>query len=166
MSHDNEWYNKFHGKQSYLLIYEFFITYNKHNTCINNIISNDFINLLDDQRKFLSKKIKSFKKKYEIENIGEKIRNNIAAHINPDFDLYNKALNYVDRNEIIAMLSDFLEIIKEMQTFFFKLFDLYSKNLDNKRTNLRNNIIACKENFKNVITIEENSKLDSMVEQL
>lgn len=166
LSHDNEWYNKFHGKQSYLLIYEFFITYNKHNTCINNIISNDFINLLDDQRKFLSKKIKSFKKKYEIENIGEKIRNNIAAHINPDFDLYNKALNYVDRNEIIAMLSDFLEIIKEMQTFFFKLFDLYSKNLDNKRTNLRNNIIACKENFKDVITIEENSKLDSMVEQL
>ena len=112
----------------------------------------------------MSKKIKSFKKKYEIENIGEKIRNNIAAHINPDFDLYNKALNYVDRNEIIAMLSDFLEIIKEMQTFFFKLFDLYSKNLDNKRTNLRNNIIACKENFKDVITIEENSKLDSMVE--
>lgn len=166
LSHDNEWYNKFHGKQSYLLIYEFFITYNKHNTCINNIISNDFINLLDDQRKFLSKKIKSFKKKYEIENIGEKIRNNIAAHINPDFDLYNKALNYVDRNEIIAMLSDFLEIIKEMQTFFFKLFDLYSKNLDNKRTNLRNNIIACKENFKDVITIEENSKLDSMVEQM
>ena len=83
LSHDNEWYNKFHGKQSYLLIYEFFITYNKHNTCINNIISNDFINLLDDQRKFLSKKIKSFKKKYKIENIGEKIRNNTAAHINP-----------------------------------------------------------------------------------
>ena len=69
----------------------------------------------------MSKKIKSFKKKYKIENIGEKIRNNTAAHINPDFDLYNKVLNYVDRNEIIAMLSDFLEIIQEMQTFFFKL---------------------------------------------
>lgn len=166
LSHDNEWYNKFHEKQSYLLIYEFFITYNKHNTCINNIISNDFINLLDDQRQSLSEKIRLFKKKHKIENIGKKIRNDIAAHINPDFDVYNKTLNYLDRNEVIAMLSDFLKIIQEMQDFFFKLLDLYSKNIDNKRANLRNNIANCKEKYKKVITQEQNSILDSMAKQL
>lgn len=166
LSNDNEWYNKFHGKQSYLLIYEFFITYNKHNTCINNIISNDFINLLDDQRQSLYNKIRLFKKKHKIENIGKKIRNDIAAHFNPDFNSYNKTLNYLDRDEIIAMLSDFLEIIQEMQAFFFKLLDLYSKNLDNKISNLKNNITTFKENYKDVITLEKNLILDSMIKQL
>ena len=102
------------------------------------------MNLLDDERQSLSEKIRLFKKKHKIENIGKKIRNDIAAHFNPDFNSYNKTLNYLDRDEIIEMLSDFLEIIQEMQTFFFKLLDLYSKNLDNKRTNLRNNITTFK----------------------
>lgn len=72
----------------------------------------------------------------------------------------------MDRNEVIAMLSDFLKIIQEMQDFFFKLLDLYSKNIDNKRANLRNNIAYCKEKYKKVITQEQNSILDSMAKQL
>ncbi len=53
-----------------------------------------------------------------------------------------------------------------MQDFFFKLLDLYSKNIDNKRANLRNNIANCKEKYKKVITQEQNSILDSMAKQL
>jgi hypothetical protein len=64
------------------------------------------------------------------------------------------------------MLSDFLEIIQEMQAFFFKLLDLYSKNLDNKISNLKNNITTFKENYKEVITLEKNLILDSMIKQL
>lgn len=166
LSQDNEWYNKYHGKQSYLLIYEFFETYKKHNIGINNLISSDFVNLIDDQWKPLSDKIRLFKKEYKIEKIGKKIRNDIAAHLNPDFDSYNNTLNYLDRDEIIAMLSDFLELIRKMQTFFFILIDLYSENLDSKRLNLRNNIVICKEKYRDVITQEHNSILESMIKQL
>ena len=166
LSQDNEWYNKYHGKQSYLLIYEFFETYKKHNIGINNLISSDFVNLIDDQWKPLSDKIRLFKKEYKIEKIGKKIRNDIAAHLTPDFDSYNNTLNYLDRDEIIAMLSDFLELIRKMQTFFFILIDLYSENLDSKRLNLRNNIVICKEKYRDVITQEHNSILESMIKQL
>ena len=119
LSHDNEWYNKFHGKQSYLLIYEFFNTYHNHNNRINYIINDD--STLLNQRKSLSSKIKIFKDKHKIEKKGKEVRNKIAAHLNPDFNSYNEVLNYLDRNEIIAMLSDFLELIRDIQSFFFEI---------------------------------------------
>lgn len=53
-----------------------------------------------------------------------------------------------------------------MQTFFFSLIDLYSEKLDSKRLNLRNNIVICKEKYRDVITQEHNSILESMIKQL
>ena len=47
-----------------------------------------------------------------------------------------------------------------------KFKSLHSKNIDNKRANLRNNIANCKEKYKKVITQEQNSILDSMAKQL
>ena len=46
LSHDNEWYNKFHEKQSYLLIYEFFITYNTSNPQLSSSASFLRLNVL------------------------------------------------------------------------------------------------------------------------
>jgi hypothetical protein len=165
LSNENEWDCKFYCKQSYLLIYEFFVAYNKNNKSVNNIIQTDFPSL-SEKRKLLAQKVKSFKSTHKIEEQGKDIRQKIAAHIELDFTLYNRYLNSLNREEVITTLTDFLSVLDEIQSFSGELIGLYSELLDEKMSSLQNGINVFKEEHKPELSQEDVAALDSMIRQL
>ena len=148
-----------------MLIYEFFVAYNKNNKSVNNIIQTDFPSL-SEKRKLLAQKVKSFKSTHKIEGQGKDIRQKIAAHIELDFTLYDRYLNSLNREEVITALTDFLSVLSEIQTFSGELIDSYSEHLAEEMSNLQDKINVFKEEHKPELSQEYVAALDSMVRQL
>lgn len=165
LSGEKEWRNKYYCKQSYLLIYEFLETYNSNNTSINKTIKNDFLEL-GGRYKSLSKHIKNFKKKHDIDNYGRDIRRKIAAHIDSDFCSYYEFINSLRKENVISLLTDFLKVLDDIQLFFSDLLNSYSELLEQKILTLQNNISQFIKEHESTLSNEKLAELGSMIEQL
>lgn len=105
---NNFLYQMFHLKSIYRIVYE---TFNFINVNGKFIFSEE-----NDQTFEIREKLKRFRKKYNIEKIGE-IRNEIAAHYTEDFSEHINLMLEIDSKETIEMYYEFIKLQFEISNF-------------------------------------------------
>lgn len=106
-------------KRGILILYESKITLGKLNPTLK-LIKKEYPEL-EIQFKDIIEIIKQFKKRINNEKRILEIRNNISAHINPNFLEYYNYLNKIDLKEDLDLLIRFKLILNEIDSFLYKV---------------------------------------------
>lgn len=106
-------------KRGILILYESKVTLDKLNPTLK-LIKKEYPEL-ETQFKSIIEIIKQFKKRINYEKRIVEIRNNISAHINPNFLEYYNYLNKIDLKEDLHLLIRFKLILNEIDSFLYKV---------------------------------------------
>ncbi|SEW51616.1 hypothetical protein [Chitinophaga arvensicola] len=114
-----DWLRIFYAKQGYLTIHETITHYDKeYNKALNELITIHHPLLISDFRAFTDK-LKRFKVSYNARLIS--VRNKIAGHIHVNFNDYYSTVTDLKKEDPIAIISTFLEILIQLQQFTTKI---------------------------------------------
>ncbi len=130
----HDWETKFYAKQIYLLIYESQNSYNHHRSEIHSLVARISCESLTNEFLTINKKIKTFKKEANFETDINKIRNKVAGHIDPEFEVYYEALMLLDIERIKKELLEYLLILNSLLVFSKNLLGEYGNIVSIKKT--------------------------------
>lgn len=138
------WEKVFLIKHCYLTIYETIKAYEKKKQKIRQLVidNNCDIETLD----LINKTIKVFKNKFEYENI-KNIRNNVAGHIDDNFDLYYDTIIEIEPQDGLNAVQSLLDILVNLNEYLEYLRITLNNILNKNEAEMKIEI----ENIKNKI---------------
>ncbi|NLU92300.1 hypothetical protein [Chitinophaga sp. Ak27] len=114
-----DWLKIFYVKQGYLTIYETITHYDKeYNKLLNKLITEDHPLLIVDFKNFTNG-FKKFKTNYSSRLAS--VRNKIAGHIHTNFVDYYSTVADFKKEDPIAIISTFLQILTELQQLTIRI---------------------------------------------
>lgn len=131
-----DWLKIFYAKQGYLTIYETITHYDKeYNRFLNKLITEDHPLLIVDFKNFTNG-FKKFKTSYSLRLAS--VRNKIAGHIHTNFDDYYSTVTDFKKEDPIAIISAFLQILTELQQLTIRILpESISKTSLNSRSEFK-----------------------------
>lgn len=121
-----EWEDIYFAKSGYLTIYETINTYYFHHKKIFNRVNDEF-SVLKERFIWLNKELKTYKEKYDYDELIKKVRHKTAGHFDKDFIEFYNYINKIDKNTSINAIEDFLDFLKRLMIFDYEIADIAEK---------------------------------------